>query len=94
MAHWYWREGYSYYKQNNYIKAIELFENVKPDNSYPEDHLLTLYFLAVSYQEEDRMGDAEVIYRDLLTRYPDSDYAEQAKWNLDQLKWNKDTKGL
>lgn len=71
--------GYEYYKDKEYDKAVENFENSLSltDTEYYSDDCY--YFLAYSQYRKGNVSAAKVAMNTLLINYPDSTYKKEAK---------------
>lgn len=73
------REGSALKNQGDYSDAIKLLEKAWYfDNTDPE----ILYTLADTYQESGDMDKANELYNQLVTSFPDSEYADMAQQNI------------
>lgn len=72
-------EGDALKNQGDYSAAIELLEKAWYfDNTNPE----ILYTLAETYQDSEDMDKANELYNQLVTTFPDSEYADMAEQNI------------
>lgn len=73
------KEGSSLKNQGDYTDAIQVLEKAWYfDNTNPE----ILYTLAETYQEAENMDKANELYNQLVTGFPDSEYADMAERNI------------
>lgn len=73
------KEGNSLKNQGDYTDAILALEKAWYfDNTDPE----ILYTLAETYQEAENMDKANELYNQLVTDFPDSEYADMAERNI------------
>jgi len=69
--------GHSYYKKSAYPAAIARFEGVVQD--YPETPVAekAMYYLALSYQGLGKSDKAKQSLKELLEKYPDTQYRQE-----------------
>lgn len=72
-------EGSSLKNQGDYSDAIELLEKAW---YFKNTDAEILYILAETYQESDNMDKALELYNQLITEFPDSEYADMAQQNI------------
>ncbi|MBI3995365.1 MAG: outer membrane protein assembly factor BamD [Nitrospirae bacterium] len=77
--------GRFYYKQAAYPAAIRRFEQIL--SVYPNDPVAadSLYYLALSYEQEGKAGQAVLHLQDLIAKFPDSPYQSKARQMLARL---------
>lgn len=72
-------DGKALKNQGDYSRAIQLLEKARYfDNTNPE----ILYTLAEAYQDSEDMNKANELYNQLVTEFPDSEYADMAERNI------------
>lgn len=72
-------DGKALKNQGDYSRAIQLLEKARYfDNTSPE----ILYTLAETYQDSEDMDKANELYNQLVTEFPDSEYADMAERNI------------
>lgn len=72
-------DGRALKNQGDYSQAIQLLEKAWYfDNTDPE----ILYTLAETYQDSENMDKANELYNQLVTGFPDSEYADMAEQNI------------
>ncbi len=86
--------AYSYYKDEEYDKAVDTIENFISLNPGSKEVPFMYYLKAISYY--DRIKDirrdqevtrkAKVAFEDILRRFPNSAYAREAKYKLDLIR--------
>src|SRR5688572_19805738 len=71
--------GRAYLSEEKWDRAAAVLTRYVVD--YPSDRNLdaALYWLAYAYEKQNKFGDAERVARDLLTRFPRSTWADDAK---------------
>ena len=76
----------SYYRQGNYEEAILAYQ--KLIDSYPKDSRVPLAYLkqGLSLRKLDKKDEAKLFFETLVDKYPDSEEAQQAKKNLEELE--------
>jgi outer membrane protein assembly factor BamD len=77
--------GRFYYKQEAYPAAIHRFEEILA--SYPNDPVAadSLYYLALSYEQQGKAELAVSRLQDLIEKHPDSPYQSRARQTLTRL---------
>lgn len=73
------KEGSALKNQGDYSDAIELLEKAW---YFQNTNAEILYILAETYQEAENMDKALELYNQLLTSFPDSEYADMAEQNI------------
>ena len=73
------KEGNSLKNQGDYSDAIELLEKAW---YFKNTDAEILYVLAETYQESENMNKALELYNQLITDFPDSEYADMAQQNI------------
>jgi TolA-binding protein len=76
----YYHMGWIYYKQEKYREAIDVYlkylePGLKSDFVY--------YHLGLSYDKIDEKEEAEHYYNLILEKFPDTEFAERAKKELE-----------
>lgn len=72
-------DGKALKNQGDYSRAIQFLEKAWYfDNTDPE----ILYTLAETYQDSENMDKANELYNQLVTEFPDSEYADMAEQNI------------
>lgn len=75
----FYREGYEYYKNKDYDKAIESFNNslsLKDDDYFSDD---CYYFIGYSNYKKGNLSSAKDAMETLISKYPDSTYKKDAE---------------
>ena len=78
--------GRYYFRQDAYPAAISRFEGllkVYPEVSFADE---VLFLLGRSYERSDNAQEAATVFDELVTRFPQSRYANQAKERLASLR--------
>ena len=78
----YYDEAYEYFRQGDYLPAIEGFERA---SYYDASNVDALYFLARSYQKNGNDTEAIEVYKKVLERFPDSVRVKDSKRYLSEL---------
>ncbi|GJL79269.1 MAG: outer membrane protein assembly factor BamD [Nitrospinaceae bacterium] len=78
--------GKFYFRTGAYQSAIQRLENVRKD--YPVQGFAdeAIFLIAESYYKEENYGKAKDTYKELLTKYPKSDFSEDARIRLKALR--------
>jgi outer membrane protein assembly factor BamD len=78
--------GRYYYRQDAYPAAISRFEGllkVYPEVDFADE---VLFLLGRSYEQSDNPQEAATVFDELVTRFPESRYAKQARARLASLR--------
>lgn len=77
--------GHFYFKQEAYPAAISRFERIVQE--YPDTQVMeqAMYYLALSYQGSGELDKAKEGLKELLERYPNSQYQQEAARLLSRL---------
>lgn len=76
--------GQCYFFKNQYLKAFEIFKELK---SYADSQDAILYWLGETYFKGSDYKQAEAHYQQLIELYPQSDYMPQAYYSLAWTHW-------
>jgi soluble lytic murein transglycosylase len=76
-------------KQNLNVLASKI--NIQLSKNHPKSHLApeALYNAAKLYEIDKKLDDAIKIYEDLIKKYPRTEFAEDASWNLGWIYYKK-----
>ena len=86
--------AYSYYKDEEYEKAIDAIDTFVQFNPGSEEVMFMYYLKAICYydritdtkRDQDITQKAKETFEELSSRFPDSRYARDAKYKLDLIK--------
>ena len=89
LKHLYWRGGSNYPSRQELLNAIKILEEAireePEDESVPESR----FFIGQCYVELGNNVKAKENYNEIIKSFPKSDFAAQAKKELEALKQNK-----
>lgn len=85
-----WFQGYIFYLKGNYDKAIDIFntaigimEAEGRDVYYKDD---CYYYRALSYYFKGDKDNAKKLFKDFITRFPESDYSDDAEYFIKRIE--------
>ena len=76
------RIGIAYFKLKEYQSSILELKNPELNSLDPNLYSQSIYLLANSYYRVDDYKNAENAYREIIEKFPSSDFARQAKYGL------------
>lgn len=79
--------GDLYYQSKNWDKALVQYRKVTDGFIHPDDSPWGLYQIANIYRQKRAYTEAIKAYESLIQKYPTSYWADQAKWNRDDVIW-------
>mgnify|MGYP002856942511 CR=1 FL=1 len=82
LATSYYNTGYSAYKDSDYETAIS---NLSKAYQYDNTNVNTLYYLGNSYYNNGDIAKAKEVYDEVITRFPDTKSAQEAKTKLAEI---------
>jgi len=75
------------YQGKAWDKAIAQYRKVLDQYPNPEDSPWGLYQIGNAQRQQKKYTEAIATYESLIQKYPDSYWAEQGKWNRDDVVW-------
>ncbi|SFP97707.1 TolA-binding protein [Butyrivibrio proteoclasticus] len=82
LATSYYNTGYSAYKESDYETAIS---NLSKAYQYDNTNVNTLYYLGNSYYNSGDIAKAKEVYDEVITRFPETKSAQEAKTKLAEI---------
>jgi len=85
-----WFQGYIFYLKGSYDKAIDIFNaaigilETERRTAYYEDDCY--YYRALSYYFKGDKDNAKKLFNDFITRFPESDYADDAEYFIKRIE--------
>ena len=74
-----------HYNKGEYEKAIEEYQSYIKENPEGQMAVISLYYIAKSHVALGQIQEAKSIYQDIITKYPDTVWANFSKTQLEEL---------
>jgi TolA-binding protein len=75
-----------YFSRFNYTRAIEFYKGLYEEYSNTEDGVAAYYWIGICYEKMGYDSSAINVFKQIVTDYPQSTYAQQARMQMDMLK--------
>jgi tetratricopeptide (TPR) repeat protein len=75
------------YQNKAWDKAISQYKKSVEGYPHPEDSPWGLYQIGNAYRQMKKWAESVAAYESLIQKYPESYWAEQAKWNREDVIW-------
>ncbi len=80
--------GRGYFKEKQFYKSAQIYQDLMPLEILPADRAWVLYQIGKCYENAQDYEKAQQMYTELREKYPNSNVAEQAAWDLKNIEWN------
>ena len=80
--------GRGYFKEKQFYKSAQIYQDLMPLDILSADRAWVLYQIGKCYENAQDYEKAQQMYTELREKYPNSNVAEQAAWDLKNIEWN------